>query len=67
MQEQNISFFISAGDVSGDIHAANLVTAIKTLNPSTKIFCIGGNQLKTVCDVFLENIVNLNAFGFFPI
>ena len=67
MQERNISFFISAGDVSGDIHAANLVKAIKEINSSTKIFCIGGNQLKKVCDVFLEDIVNLNAFGFFPL
>ena len=67
MQENNISFFISAGDVSGDIHAANLVKAIKEINSSTKIFCIGGNQLKKVCDIFLEDIVNLNAFGFFPL
>ena len=67
MQEKNISFFISAGDVSGDIHAANLITAIKKENNSAKVFCIGGNRLKNVCDVFLEDIVNLNAFGFFPI
>lgn len=67
MQEKNISFFISAGDVSGDVHAANLINSIKKINSSIKIFCIGGNQLKKVCDVFLEDIVNLNAFGFFPI
>jgi len=67
MQENNISFFISAGDVSGDMHAANLVKAIKEINSSIKIFCIGGNRLKKECDFFLEDIVNLNAFGFFPL
>lgn len=63
---KNLSFFISAGDISGDIHAGNLSEEIKKIN-NTKIYSIGGNCLKSNADIFIEDIVNINAFGFFPI
>lgn len=68
----NTNILISAGDISGDIHAANLIKEIKKLyssnnNNSAEIYAVGGNKLKTVADVFVEDIVNLNAFGFFPL
>ncbi|MBQ3833950.1 MAG: lipid-A-disaccharide synthase [Elusimicrobia bacterium] len=68
----NNNILISAGDISGDIHAANLIKEIKKLYLSNienkaEVYAVGGNQLKTVADTFIEDIVNLNAFGFFPI
>ena len=67
----NTNIFISAGDISGDIHAANLIKEIKKLysseNKNAQIYAVGGNNLKTTADVFMEDIVNLNAFGFFPL
>lgn len=60
------TIFISAGDISGDIHAANLVKSIKK-NSNYKVYAIGGNQLKVVADTFIEDIVNINGFGFLPI
>ncbi len=67
----NTNIFISAGDISGDIHAANLIKEIKKLyssnTDSVDIYAVGGNQIKTVADIFVEDIVNVNAFGFFPI
>lgn len=60
------SIFISAGDISGDIHAANLIKSIKE-NSNCKVYAIGGNQLKIVVDEFVEDIVNINGFGFLPI
>lgn len=62
----NEKIFISAGDISGDIHAANLIKSIK-INNTCKVYAIGGNQLKTAADEFIEDIVNINGFGFFPI
>lgn len=62
----NKSIFISAGDISGDIHAANLIKAVKK-NSTYKIYAIGGNQLKNIADEFIEDIVNINGFGFLPI
>lgn len=63
----NESVFISAGDISGDIHAGNLARSIKSISDKTKIFSVGGSELKKVSDIFLEDIVNVNAFGFFPV
>lgn len=59
----NDKIFISAGDLSGEIHASNLVREIKKLVPSCHIAAIGGNNLKLVADDFLEEIISISAFG----
>ncbi|MCA6070571.1 MAG: lipid-A-disaccharide synthase [Endomicrobium sp.] len=59
----NDKIFISAGDLSGEIHASNLVREIKELIPSCHISAIGGNNLKLIADDFLEEIVSISAFG----
>jgi lipid-A-disaccharide synthase len=59
----NDKIFISAGDLSGEIHASCLVKEIKKINPSCYICAIGGNNLKSSSDEFLEDIVSINAFG----
>ena len=64
--KMNKSIFISAGDISGDIHAANLIKSIKKIG-DCKVYAIGGTQLKIVVDEFIKDIVNINGFGFFPI
>jgi lipid-A-disaccharide synthase len=63
----NNKIFISAGDLSGEIHASNLVKEIKNINPLCYISATGGNNLKSIVDEFLEDIVNINAFGFLPL
>ena len=63
----NNKIFISAGDLSGETHAAGLVREIKKLNPSCFVSCTGGANLKSVSDNFIEDIVNINAFGFLPV
>jgi len=62
----NNRIFISAGDLSGEIHAANLAREIKKINPLCFITGEGGDNLKAVCDEFIADIVNINAFGFLP-
>ncbi|MDR0822898.1 MAG: lipid-A-disaccharide synthase [Endomicrobium sp.] len=59
--------FVSAGDLSGEIHLTNLVKEIKKIEPSAHIIGEGGRYLKEVCDEFICDIVNINAFGFLPI
>jgi lipid-A-disaccharide synthase len=63
----NYRIFISAGDLSGEVHASNLIKEIKKINPSCFVSSTGGNNLKSVSDSFIEDIVNINAFGFLPI
>jgi lipid-A-disaccharide synthase len=63
----NYRIFISAGDLSGEIHASNLVKEIKRIDPSCFVSSTGGNNLKAISDNFVDDIVNINAFGFLPI
>ena len=65
--EINGKIFISAGDLSGDIHAASLLHEIKALSPSCKISALGGENLKLAADNFILDIVHINGFGFLPI
>lgn len=58
------TLFICAGDVSGDIHAANLVRALKELAPATRIIAIGGPQLKSCADEFVTDLASQGITGF---
>lgn len=58
------TIFISAGDVSGDIHAANLVRALKELNPALHVLAIGGAQLKSCADEFVADLASQGISGF---
>ncbi len=58
------TIFISAGDVSGDIHAANLVHALRELDPSIRVFAIGGLNLKQCADLFVADLASQGIHGF---
>ncbi|MCX5781177.1 MAG: lipid-A-disaccharide synthase [Elusimicrobia bacterium] len=58
------NIFISAGDISGDFHAANLSKSIKKIDPKIIITSLGGRNLEQVSDNFLQDICCLSAFGF---
>ena len=58
------TIFISAGDVSGDIHAANLVRALKELDPALRVLAIGGIQLKSCTDEFVADLASQGISGF---
>ncbi len=51
-----MKIFISAGEISGDMHAARLVEAIRAMDPSVKFFGIGGPALR---DAGVEIIADL--------
>ena len=56
--------FFSAGDVSGDVHAANLMKEFKKLAPQIRLDCIGGQRMKALSDTFLCDMVAKGASGF---
>ena len=58
------TLFISAGDVSGDIHAAHLVRALKELDPSVRVIAIGGLHLKACADEFVADLASQGIHGF---
>ena len=58
------TIFISAGDISGDIHAAHLVQAMKELDPSVHVIAIGGPRLKECADEFVIDLASEGISGF---
>ena len=55
---------VVAGDISGDVHAANLITALKILAPEIKIDTIGGLRMKALSDNYLYDLITKGAAGF---
>ncbi|MDR0953169.1 MAG: lipid-A-disaccharide synthase [Elusimicrobiota bacterium] len=58
------NILIVVGDVSGDVHASNLMKAIKAYAPEVKIAAIGGGRMAALSDDFLCDLVSKGASGF---
>lgn len=58
---------IVAGEASGDLHASNLVRAIKDIYPQVEFFGLGGNRLKEQGVNLYFDIVDLAVVGFFEV
>tara|TARA_Y100000748_G_scaffold13136_2_gene10649 strand:+ start:201 stop:1307 length:1107 start_codon:yes stop_codon:yes gene_type:complete len=59
--------FIVAGEDSGDLHGADLISELKKINPKSKFFGVGGNRMKKEGLVLTHHINQLNIIGFFEI
>jgi lipid-A-disaccharide synthase len=60
-------YFIVAGEPSGDLHSAKLMSAIKLLDPSAEFFGIGGSKME---EVGLQSIVpmqQMSVVGFWEV
>jgi len=57
-------FLVVAGDPSGDLLAANLVRAMKKINPDIEVTALGGKHLKACSERFLVDLVSQYAGGF---
>ena len=58
------TIFIIAGEPSGDIHAANLVKAIKKESPNINFIGTGGDKMKMEGVNILTHIDQLSVMGF---
>lgn len=58
------NILIVAGDVSGDLHAAGLIRALKETEPGVCITSVGGRLMKEVSDRFLFDLAAQGATGF---
>ena len=61
------SVFIVAGEPSGDIHAAKLVSALKNLCPKTKFFGNGGDKMAESGVEIIHHINDLSVMGFIEV
>jgi len=58
------NILVVAGDISGDVHASNLIKALKACAPDITVTAIGGERMKAASDIFLCNLVAKGATGF---
>ncbi len=58
---------IVAGESSGDIHAARLVKAMKSLKPELKFFGVGGEQMKAQGVELISHIDGISIMGFIEV
>ena len=59
--------FIVAGEPSGDIHAAKLVSALKVISPKTKFFGNGGDKMAKSGVEIIHHINDLSVMGFIEV
>ncbi len=60
----NTVFFLVAGEESGDIHGARLISALKEKCPDTSFVGHGGNKMKAAGMEIIEHVDNLAMMGF---
>jgi lipid-A-disaccharide synthase len=60
----DLLFFVVSGDPSGDLHASNLIRALKRQAPSARVAAIGGPLTRAVADEFLEDLASRGMTGF---
>ncbi|MCF8053715.1 MAG: lipid-A-disaccharide synthase [Deltaproteobacteria bacterium] len=63
MPEKSKSILIIAGESSGDYHGANLVKAMKTLDPSLSFWGLGGAKMEMAGVELVKNIQELSVLG----
>ncbi len=59
--------FVSAGDVSGDLHGAGLVRALKVLAPEAEIRGLGGPKMRAAGAGLLADTTEFGIIGLAPI
>ncbi|MBC8323539.1 MAG: lipid-A-disaccharide synthase [Candidatus Marinimicrobia bacterium] len=62
--KQNTIFFLVAGEESGDIHGARLISALKEKCPDASFVGHGGNKMKAAGMEIIEHVDNLAMMGF---
>lgn len=66
--DEPLKLFVIAGEHSGDLHASNMVRAIRRLHPDTRVWGIGGPEMEAAGVKLLANIVDeLAIIGFFAV
>ncbi|WP_196593077.1 lipid-A-disaccharide synthase [Pectinatus sottacetonis] len=57
----------SAGEVSGDMHGANLAEALKKIEPDIKLVGFGGNKMEKAGVRLIANMAQYSVMGFYEV
>jgi len=55
---------VVAGDPSGDLHASNLIRALKRREPGARVAAVGGPLCRAAADEFIEDLASRGVTGF---
>ena len=59
--------FLSCGELSGEMHSANLIREIQNINRRIKFYAVGGELLKKIkCDIVVD-YKDISIMGFFEV
>ena len=61
MPDERPSVLMVAGEASGDLHASNLVRAIKRIEPSARFHGVGGRKLEAAGVGLIDNRIGAKA------
>jgi lipid-A-disaccharide synthase len=61
---KKLDLFIAAGELSGDVHGANLIEALLQLNPELKIGAVAGPKMRKLPIQTLFRMEDLKVMGF---
>ena len=59
-----LTFFLVAGEESGDIHGARLIRSLKKQTPGCRFIGHGGNHMKSEGMEIMEHVESLSVMGF---
>ncbi|MFH0939073.1 MAG: hypothetical protein V1899_07315 [Planctomycetota bacterium] len=63
----SMTFFILAGEASGDLHAAKLITALKARKPEARFVGMGGDKMVAAGLESAQNLDGMQVVGFWEV
>ena len=67
MKNEPLKFFMIAGEPSGDIHGANLITEIRKNEPNSSFMGLGGDKMEAAGMKLIHHINVLSVMGFLEV
>ena len=64
---QGKTYVLIAGEASGDLHAANLIAALRKCDPAGKFYAYGGDKMREAGAELLCNYRDIAYMGFVPV
>ena len=62
-----MKYYLIVGEASGDLHASNLMRALKKHDPQADFRFFGGDLMKSVGGILVKHYKDLAYMGFIPV
>ena len=67
MKNEPLKFFLIAGEPSGDVHGANLISEIRKIKPNSSFMGLGGDKMEAAGMKLIHHINVLSVMGFLEV